>query len=257
MTSACLALGVLLGEDFSSEQQASVRLGINTNRWTHVVSWAAWARRQEVLSYSNARASPLRRAHAALLQTPCKRSVTSHWSILDDPLRLRSHDRLDFLLRFSQSSNLIKYEWIPFRLSDPEPLVKTKFDHFLLWGLRRAKCLLLPSCVRRVSSRSMVAQPSSSFLSVWQLHSFRSKRLWGVTLLPGTKKETFDELHLTAECCLFMHVCLPTAFTTSGNSHYIVVKTLRFWTFCLHPLKETKQSQQKMEDVYHLIDRIV
>lgn len=74
------------------------------------MSWAAWARRQEVLSYSNARASPLRRAHAALLQTPCKRSVTSHWSILDDPLRLRSHDRLDFLLRFSQSSNLIKYE---------------------------------------------------------------------------------------------------------------------------------------------------
>lgn len=150
--------------------------------------------------------------------------------------------------------------WIPFRLSDPEPPVKTKFNHFLLWGLREAKCLLLPSCVRRVSSRSMVAQPSSSFLSVWQLHSFRSKRLWGVTLLPGTKKETFDELHLTVECCLFTHVCLQTAFTTSGkylNSHFILVKTPRFWTFCLHPLKKTKQSQQKRKDFYHLIDRIV
>lgn len=46
---------------------------------------------------------------------------------------------------------------------------------------------LLPSCVRSVSSRSMVALPSSSFLRVWQLHSFRSSRLWGVTLLWDTK----------------------------------------------------------------------
>ena len=43
--------------------------------------------------------------------------------------------------------------------------------------------LLLPSCERSVSRRSMVALPSSSFLRVWQHHSFRSRRLWGVTLL--------------------------------------------------------------------------
>lgn len=53
----------------------------------------------------------------------------------------------------------------------------------------QGRALLLPWWVCSVSSRSMVAVPSSSFLSVWQLHSFRSSRLWGVTLLRGAKKD--------------------------------------------------------------------
>lgn len=59
--------------------------------------------------------------------------------------------------------------------------------HISLYPVR-AFFLLLPSCVRSVSSRSMVALPSSSFLKVWQLHNFKSRWLSGVTLLQNTKQ---------------------------------------------------------------------
>lgn len=84
--------------------------------------------------------------------------------------------------------------------------------------------LLLPSCVRSVSSRSMVALPRSSFLRVWQLHSFRSRRLWGVTLLSNT---TWTHHQLSSVATL-THISKNTTNTgDSFNWFHLRVNELR------------------------------
>lgn len=78
-------------------------------------------------------------------------------------------------------------------------------SHQNMFSIVSCVSLLLPWCVRSVSSRSMVALPRSSFLRVWQLHSFRSRRLWGVTLLRSTQQHTHYQL-ISSKVQQILHV---------------------------------------------------